>query len=136
MRETFEYAARPGNGALSIAAFAGLVLLTVQLWSVMPGYVLLLFMPALAITFAQMLLIPTWGVSMGQTVWQVEAGHEAHSIPVANISYLWINDRTEPAEIAIVMTQGDAIALPAEALPDPLILIREATSRDIPVRHA
>ncbi|AHM05583.1 hypothetical protein roselon_03325 [Roseibacterium elongatum DSM 19469] len=136
MSDTFEYAARPGNTALSLATFAGLSLLTSQLWPIMPGYVLLLFLPALAITFAQMVLIPTWGMRIGDTTWQIEAGHEARSVPVAQIAYLRINDRTGPAQVAVILTSGEAVPLPVEALPDPLTLIREATSRGIPVRHA
>ncbi|GAA5067799.1 hypothetical protein N0B44_02460 [Roseibacterium beibuensis] len=135
MTDTFEYAARPGNTALSLAAFAGLSFLTVQLWAVIPGYVLLLLLPALAISLAQMIFVPNWGLRMGRSVWQLDIGRDKVSIPVGRIAYLEVADRRGQTRIAVVLETGERIAMPKQALPDPLVLIREATSRGIPVRH-
>ncbi|MBY6200714.1 hypothetical protein KUV65_05025 [Maritalea mobilis] len=136
MTDTFEYAARPGNTAISLAAFAGLSFLTVQLWAVIPGYVLLLLLPALAISLAQMIFVPNWGLRMGRSVWQLDLGRDKASIPVGRIAYLEVADRRGQTRIAVVLETGERIAMPKQALPDPLVLIREATSRGIPVRHA
>jgi hypothetical protein len=52
------------------------------------------------------------------------------------IAYLRVEDRAARPEAVIVLDDGSEVEMPQLALPDPLVLIREATNRGIPVRHA
>lgn len=136
MTDAFEYSARSGNSLLSLATFAGLALLTAQLWGVIPGFVLLLMLPALAITFAQMIILPAWGLRINQATLQIRAGRQDISVPVSRIAYLSVEDGVRDTRVILVLDDGEYIDLPQQALPDPITLIREATSRGIPVRHS
>lgn len=135
MDKTFHYQARQGSLSLSLFALAGLILLAAQLWEIMPGFVMIAFIPALLVSIAQLILTPVYGVAMSPEEWRIEAGKDAKSLPVDDIAYLRLTERRTAPDAAIVLSDGSEIPVPYIALPEPLILIREATSRGIPVRH-
>lgn len=135
MNETFRHETRPGNLPLSLFTLAGLVLLAVQLWEIMPGYVMLIFVPALMVCIVQLVLTPVYRLQISNDAWRLEAGAEMRVLPVDRIAFLRIEDRLAPTRGAVVLADGSEVELPAHALPDPLVLIREATRRGIPVRH-
>lgn len=135
MTDTFEYATRPGSTGLSILSFAGLGALTVFLWQVAPGYVLLLMIPALIMCLWQVTRVPTYGIRMSSTTWCIMSGDDDMVIPTAKIAYLRVTDRGMNRSIGLMLEDGTEIRLPMECLPDPMEMIREATSRGIPVRE-
>lgn len=135
MRDTYEHAARPGNLGLSVLAFAGLTLLTAQLWHIIPGFVLLILIPALTVSFCQLIVTPVYGLRMSPGSWLIYAGQDETEVPSSEIAHVRVNDRSERPEITLVLTDGTEITVPEQAAPDPLVLIREATDRGIPVRH-
>jgi hypothetical protein len=136
MENTFAHEARPGSLTLSLLALAGLILLAVQLWEVMPGFVLLIFIPALLASIVQLALTPVYGLRMNDAAWRIEAGPQARDVAVGDIAYLKLEDRGARARGTVVLVDGSEVEMPQHALPDPLVLIREATRRGIPVRHA
>ncbi len=136
MDDTFRHEARPGSLPLSLFTLSGLILLAAQLWEIMPGYVMLIFVPALMVCIVQLVLTPVYRLQMSKECWRLEAGAESRELPVERIAYLRLEDRTAPTRGTVVLSDGSAVELPADALPDPLVLIREATRRGIPVRHA
>lgn len=135
MSDTYEHAARPGNLGLSVLAFAGLTLLTAQLWHIIPGFVLLILIPALTVSFCQLIVTPVYGLRMSPRAWLIYAGKAETEVPSAEIAHVRVRDGGEDAGVTLVLTNGTEIMLPPQALPDPLVLIREATARGIPVRH-
>jgi hypothetical protein len=135
MDETFRYHTRPGNLPLSLLALAGLILLAAQLWAIMPGYVMLVFLPALLACIAQLILSPIYGLSLSDTAWRIEAGEDTRELRPDQIAYLRVHDAAISGHTEIVLADGSVIEMPREALPDPLVLIREVTSRGIPVRQ-
>ncbi|MBO6602791.1 MULTISPECIES: hypothetical protein [Paracoccaceae] len=135
MTGDFEYRARHGGLALSIVAFAGLALLSAFLWQSMPGFVLLLMIPALAVCLWQMIVTPVYGLHLSRDVWHILEGPNDRHLPTASIAHLRVSDRDGTARCTIVMTDGAEIELPDLAVPSPLVLIREATNRGIPVRE-
>lgn len=135
MNNAFTYQHRPGSLGLSLLALAGLILLAVQLWEIIPGFVLLIFIPALLVSIAQLAMTPIYGVRMTDTEWQIEAGRDAQALPTSQIAYLRLDERGTP-RTAVVLSDGTEVEMPQIALPDPITLIREATNRGIPVRHA
>jgi hypothetical protein len=135
MDNDFIYHARPGSLPLSLIALAGLILLAIHLWEVIPGFVLLIFIPALLVSIAELILTPIYGVSMTDTEWRIEAGRKAQALPISKIAFVRVQDRGTP-RTSVVLSDGTEIEMPQVALPDPLTLIREVTNRGIPVRHA
>ena len=100
-----------------------------------PGFILLIFIPALLVSIAELILTPIYGVSMTDTEWRIEAGRKAQALPTSQIAFVRVQDRGTP-RTSVVLSDGTEIEMPQVALPDPLTLIREVTSRGIPVRHA
>ncbi|QXT38709.1 hypothetical protein [Gymnodinialimonas ceratoperidinii] len=135
MTDTFEYATRPGSAGLSILSFAGLSALSVFLWQITPGLVLLLMVPAFLVCLWQLMNVPTYGIRMTRSAWSVMGGAEDIVIPTAQIAYLKVIMRSENPRIGLMLDDGTEIVLPVECLPDPYDLIREATNRGIPVRE-
>jgi hypothetical protein len=83
MEHDFTYHSRPGSLPLSLLALAGLILLAVQLWEVIPGFVLLIFIPALLVSIAELILTPIYGVRMSDTEWRIENGRTAQALPTS-----------------------------------------------------
>jgi hypothetical protein len=135
MDTDYTYKSRPGSLPLSLLALAGLILLAVHLWEVIPGFVLLVFIPALLVSIAELILTPIYGVRMSDTEWRIEAGRTAQALPTSKIAFLRVEDRGRP-RTSVVLSDGTEIEMPQVALPDPITLIREVTNRGIPVRHA
>ncbi|OAN71650.1 hypothetical protein A8B78_19970 [Jannaschia sp. EhC01] len=135
MTDTFEYATRPGSTGLSILSFAGLSALTVFLWQISPGYVLLLMVPALLMCLWQITRVPTYGIRMTGSTWNIMGGQDDLVIPTAQIAYLRVVERGANRRIGLMLEDGTEVVLPLECLPDPYDLIREATNRGIPVRQ-
>lgn len=136
MDRTFQYEARPGSLTLSLVTLAGLILLAAQLWPIVPGYVLLIFIPALLVSIAQLVITPVYRLRLSDESLRIEAGTRAQDLPMQGIAYLRVEDRAARPEAVIVLDDGSEVEMPQLALPDPLVLIREATNRGIPVRHA
>ncbi|MGP1356788.1 hypothetical protein [Roseicyclus sp.] len=136
MDKTFHHEARPGSLPLSLFALAGLILLAVQLWEIMPGFVMLVFIPALLVCIAQLVMTPVDVLRISDASWRIEAGAEAKDLPASEIAYLRLEDRGRKSRGTVVLMDGSEVEMPQGALPDPLVLIREATRRGVPVRHA
>ncbi len=134
MSDTYTYAARPGSAGLSVLSFAGLCALTVFLWQVSPGSVLLLMIPALLVCLWQVVNLPTYGIKMTRSAWHVLGGHDDLVIPVSEIAYVKLANIGTSQRISLMLNDGSEVVLPAEGLPNPTDLIREATQRNIAVR--
>lgn len=135
MSDTFEFSTRPGNAALSVVTLTGLGALAALLWLVAPGYALLLMIPALALCLWQLMRVPTYGIKMTRSSWHILGGYEDLIIPTAQISYLRVVDRGAVQRVGVMLEDGTEIQLPLDCLPDPLDMVREATTRGIPVCH-
>lgn len=135
MTSDFEYRARPGNLALSATAFGVLVLLTAFLWQSVPGLVLLLLIPALCVCFWQIVVTPVYGLHLSPECWHIFEGPRDRSLPARSIAHLRVCDADGPTQCTIVMTDGTEVKLHHMAMPDPTVLIREATNRGVPVRE-
>lgn len=136
MENRYQTFFRPGNLALSMVAFAGLTLLAAALWTVAAGYVLLLLIPALAISFYQMVLSPVYGLRMDAQALTVMAHEGKTSIAFRDIAHIRIDEQGATSRATIVRTDGGEVAIPFDMAPDQLALIRAATDRGIPVRSA
>lgn len=136
MDQTFEHETRPGSLPLSLFTLAGLILLAAQLWQIMPGYVLLIFIPALLVSIAQLVVTPVYRLHMSDEALRIDAGPQSRSMEMGTIAYLRLNGRGPRQEAFVVLADGSEIEMPHYALLDPLVLIREATNRGIPVRQA
>lgn len=134
MEKVFQYATRPGSLGLSILAFAGLTLLAAMLWNVASGYVLLLFIPALALSFYQMVLSPVQGLRFDAERWTVMTDEGDREIAATDIAYLRIAERDGTARATLILTDGSEIGVPVDLAPNPLDLIQAATDHGIPVR--
>jgi hypothetical protein len=134
MDKIYEFLIRPGSLALSMAAFAALTLLGALVWTVAPGYVLLLLIPALALSLYQMVLTPVYGLRMDARRWTVMA-HEGDCVVAAeDIAYLRLDERGAVPRATLVLRTGEEITIPFDLAPDKLDLIRAATERGMPVR--
>lgn len=136
MTREFEYHTRPNGVALSIAAFAGLTLLAASLWNSFPGFVILLLVPALAVCFWQIVVIPTYGMRLSQSTWDIIDGPNDRSIAVKTIAYLRVSESEGPMRCSLMLNDGTELDLNALTIPAPMVLIREATKRGIPVRQS
>lgn len=134
IEKTFEYATRPGSLALSMVCFAGLVLLAAFLWQFASGLVLLLFVPALLVSFVQMVLTPIYGLRMDDTAWIITDEDGRRHIANNTIAHLKIEDRGPVARAIIVLTEGGEVEIPFDVQHNPFHLIRAATDRGVPVR--
>lgn len=131
----FEYRTRPGGLALSITAFAGLSLLAAFLWQSLPGFVMLLAVPALAVCFYQIVVTPTYGLHLSRDAWHVFGGDDDVSVPTKSIAHLRVTDDEAAPDYAIVLRDGKEIPVPGLAVPSPEVFIREATARGVAVRQ-
>ncbi|MEJ6395144.1 hypothetical protein V8J82_17915 [Gymnodinialimonas sp. 2305UL16-5] len=136
MADTYEYATRPGKPGLSVIAFTGLGALAALLWQLVPGYVILLLIPALAICLWQLTRVPTYGIKMSDQSWHILGGYDDLEVPISRISHLQIRERGTLQRISVMIDDGTEIQLPIDNLPDHAGLKREAEQRGIPVRHA
>lgn len=132
---TFRHEARPGNLPLSLFTLVGLILLAAQLWQIMPGVVMLVVFPALLACIVQLALTPVYRLHMTDSVWRFETEREIHDLPAAAIAFLKVEEGHAQTRGIVVMSDGSEVELPRYTMPDPLVLIREATRRGIPVRH-
>lgn len=137
MSDTFEHASRPGNLGLSVLTFSGLTLLTAQLWQIIPGIVLLVLIPALFVSFCQMIVTPVYGLRVTPKSWAIFDRKSETTIPLGQIAFLRICEHgKKDTRIGLMLTNGREIPVPPKAAPDTFVLIREATARGIPVRHS
>jgi hypothetical protein len=136
MEDYVEYAARPGQFGLSFVAIAGLSLLCAVLWHVMPGFVTLLMLPALAACLYQMVVTPVYGLRMGRSEWTILAGDQDQTITSASIAYLRVASRGAVNRATVILQNGTEIDIPVYLTQYPLALIRETTNRGIPVRSS
>lgn len=135
MKQDFEYRTRPGGLALSVTAFAGLCLLAAFMWHVVPGFVLLLLIPALGVVAYQLIVTPVYGLRVTQDSWVVYDGPEDRFFPTHEIAHLRVTDPDGEGRCTLVLTNGGEFDLPDLAVPSPLDLIEQATNRGIPVRQ-
>lgn len=136
MTDTFEYATRPGKTGLSVIAITGLGALAALLWPLVPGYVVLLVIPALAMCLWQMTRVPTYGVKVSETSWKILGGYDDLDVPTSRISHLQVRERADLRRISLMIDDGTEIQLPVDSLPEHTNLMREAAERGIPVRQA
>ena len=135
MARTFHHNTRPGSLGLSLFALGGLILLAAHLWEIMPGYVMVVFIPALMASIAQLVVTPVYGLQISDRSWRIEADGQTRNLAARDIAYLRLQDRGARPRATVVLTGGAEVEMPASVLPDPLVLIREATERGIPVRQ-
>ena len=136
MEKALIYTARPGSLALSIAAFSGLTLLAAALWEAASGYVILLFIPALLLCFYQMVLTPTYGLSVAEGRWKVMTHDGDRIIPAQDIAHLRIEHIDRVARATLVLIDGNRVEIPFDLPAQPLELIQVATESGVPVRTA
>lgn len=136
MKTNFESLFRPGSLGLSIVAFAGLTLLAALLWTVASGYVLLLLIPALAVSFYQLVLTPVYGVKIDKGRWTVMDSDGDRVVAFEDIAHLRVEQRGARAQTTIVLHDGAEVSLPEDIAPDQLELIRAATEQGVPVRSS
>lgn len=127
---------RPGNLALSMVAFSGLTLLAAVLWNVAAGYVLLLLIPALGVSFYQMVLSPVYGLKMGSDAVTVLAEQGKTTVAFRDIAHIRIEEQGEASRATMVLNDGEEVTIPFDMAPGQFDLIRLATDRGIPVRSA
>lgn len=125
---------RPGSLALSVVAFTGLTFLAALLWSVASGYVLLILIPALAVSFYQMVLTPVYGLRMDARRWTVMGNDGDSVVAFEDIAHLRLEGRGTTSRATLVLRDGQEVPIPVDLDPDHLPLIRAATDRGIPVR--
>jgi len=134
MEKALAYTARPGSLTLSMVAFSGLTLLAALLWEVASGYVILLFIPALALCFYQMVLTPTYGLRLAQGRWTIMTHDGDRVIPSQDIAHLQIIDLGDVAQATLVLVDGSRVVIPFNLPVQPLELIQAATEHGVPVR--
>jgi hypothetical protein len=136
MEKVYESLSRHGNLGLSMMAFAGLTLLAAFLWDVAPGYVALLLIPALMVSFYQMVVTPIYGLRMDANRWMVMADEGDTVVCSEDIAHLRVEDRGPSPHVTIVLRNGHEMVVPLAKGANRLDLIRAATERGIPVRSA
>jgi hypothetical protein len=136
MENRYQSLFRPGNLALSMVAFAGLTLLAAFLWKIAAGYVLLLLIPALAISFYQMVLSPVYGLRTDAKTLTVLADTGRTTVAFSDIAHVRIDETAEKPGATLVLTNGAEVGIPSDMGSDQFDLIRIATDRGIPVRSA
>lgn len=134
MEKTLAYTARPGSLALSVMAFCGLCLFAAFLWEAASGYVILLFIPALALCLYQMTLGPIYGLKIAFGHWTVMTEHGDRIVASEDIAYLRIVPAGRVAHATLVLRDGNEVAIPFDLSPDPLELIQFSTECGVPVR--
>ena len=134
MEKTLSYTARPGNLALSMVAFCGISLLAAFLWEAASGYVILLFIPALALCFYQMTLSLIYGLKIALGRWTVMTEQGDRVIASEDIAFLRISPAGRSAHATLVLRDGEEVAIPFDLSPDPLELIQISTECGVPVR--
>lgn len=126
---------RPGNLALSMVAFSGLTLLAAFMWNVAPGYVILLLIPALAISFYQMVLSPVNGLRMDDAALTVLSDTGVTSVPLDRIAEIRLTGQPGAAQGNILLGDGAVMAIPFEMGADHCAFLRRMADRGIPVRE-
>ncbi|NKX44681.1 hypothetical protein [Roseicyclus persicicus] len=134
MDQTRLISARPGSLGLSLFSVIGLGCLGAALWPVASGYVLLLLVPALAVSVAQLAVTPVYGLRLGPRQWTVMAAEGDRAVAADEISHLRVTDRGEVAQAVLVLRDGSEVRIPFEVAPNPFALIQAVTERGIPVR--
>lgn len=134
MEKTLSYTVRPGSLALSMMAFCGISLLAAFLWEAASGYVILLFIPALALCFYQMTLSPIYGLKIALGRWTVMTEQGDRIIASEDIAYLRITQAGRAAHATLVLRDGGELPIPFDLSPDPLELIQISTECGVPVR--
>ena len=114
--------------------FAGLSLLTVQLWSIASGYALLLAVPTLLVCLSQMIVTREYGLFITAKSWRVLTRSESRDIPAERIAFLRVTNHGPISRSVLVLTDGREVSIPFDVAPDPLELIRAATDLGVPVR--
>ncbi|MBF9032000.1 hypothetical protein HKCCE3408_16495 [Rhodobacterales bacterium HKCCE3408] len=136
MAQDFEYRSRPGNLYLSLAALAGIALLAAVIWTVAPVFALILLVPAILVSFYQIVVSPIYGMRVTGDAWEVYAGDTDRSVKLDEIGHVQVSDKASAPRATLVLTDGQRIDLPDEALPeDPMALVREATARGLRIRQ-
>jgi hypothetical protein len=134
MENANTHASRHGSLALSVMVFAGLSLLTVQLWSIASGYALLLAVPTLLVCLSQMIVTRDYGLFINAKRWRVMTRSEDREIPAERIAFLRVTNHGPISRSVLVLTDGREVSIPFDVAPDPLELIRAATDLGVPVR--
>lgn len=134
MEKAIAYTERPGGLALSIATFSGIALLAALLWEVASGYVILLFIPALALCFYQLVLTPIYGVRLAGGWWTVMTEEGDFVIASQDIAHLQIVDLGGVAKATLVLSDGSKLPIPSTLPAQPFDLIQAATAYGVPVR--
>ncbi|PWK62094.1 hypothetical protein [Roseicyclus mahoneyensis] len=134
MENRFDALFRPGNLALSMMAFAGLTLLAAFLWNVAPSFVLLLLIPALAVSFYQMVLSPVYGLRMDDERLTVMTEDGTRVVPFKDVAHIRVTDQESASRVTLVLHDGAEVAIPFDMPPGQLDLIRAVTDRGIAVR--
>ena len=136
MTADFEYRSRPGNLALSLAALAGLTLLAAVIWTIAPVYALVLMVPAILISFYQIIVSPIYGLKVSPEAWAVFSEQPDQTIPLSEIGHVQFSDKPGQPRCTLVLNDGTAIALPDQALPDDMMeLIRQTSERGMKIRQ-
>ena len=115
---------RPGNLALSMVAFCGLSLLASFLWELAAGYVLLLLIPALAVSLYQMILSPVRGLRVSEETLTILCDGEIVNIPVAAIDHISVAPDGAGRPPRLVLRSGEEIALPFDLTGDQRDMVR------------
>ena len=136
MTADFEYRSRPGNLMLSIAALGGLTLLAAVIWTIAPVFAVILLVPALLISFYQIVVSPVYGIRVTSEGWQVFSEAPDRMVPMAEIGHVQFSDKPGTPRCTLVLKDGQVLPLPDEALPaDPMSVIREASARGLQIRQ-
>jgi hypothetical protein len=134
MEKINEFLFRPGSLGLSVLAFIGLTCLAAALWTVASGYVLLLLIPALAVSFYQMVVTPVYGLKMNARRWTVMTHDGDSVVPFEDIAHLRLEERGAQSNATLVLRDGQEVPIPYDGRPGSLDLIRAATDNGVPVR--
>lgn len=136
MTADFEYRNRAGSLMLSIFALAGLTLLAAVIWTLAPAFALILLVPALVISFYQIVVSPVYGIRVTSDGWQVFSDAPDRTVPLADISHVQFSDKPGAPRCTLVLSDGAVLPLPDQALPaDQMTLIREASARGLKIRQ-
>ena len=135
MTHDFEYSTRRGGRLAGAALVAGLMIVAVAMAKPLPVGVWLVLLPCMLVCIWQVSINPIYGMRLSRRVLHIFEGRKDHSFPVRDIAYLKIIESGRFTRFRLVLTDGTEAPIAAQALPDALVLIREATSRGIPVRH-
>ena len=136
MTADFEYRARGGSLALSVAALSGLTLLAAVIWTVAPVFALVLMVPALLVCFYQLVFSPVYGVAVSGDGWQIFSEAPDRKIAFDQIAHVAFSEKPGRPRVALVLTDGTTVAVPNEGLPGDLMeLTRQTSARGLNIRQ-